>query len=141
MVISVVVAYYKVEKLSLLELSLEECLGTLTGFTGEQVEIRGTIDLKTTFDMGSDAKTITIKFTIANVPTLPTLNKLQAVVSTLHMCMKYLVADQVGTICTNRHTTWKCYEASLRVGQRMEGQRQREVNSRSDVHCLDLSPH
>ncbi|RDX68725.1 hypothetical protein CR513_52258, partial [Mucuna pruriens] len=56
-------ANYKVERLGLPESSLEECLGALIGFTGEQVEIRGKVDLETMFGMGSNAKTITIKFT------------------------------------------------------------------------------
>ncbi|RDX77451.1 hypothetical protein CR513_42424, partial [Mucuna pruriens] len=46
--------------------SLEACPNTLIGFVGEQVEIRGTVDLQTTFSIGRDTKTILIKFTVVN---------------------------------------------------------------------------
>ncbi|RDX72405.1 hypothetical protein CR513_48121, partial [Mucuna pruriens] len=82
--------------------------------------------------MGSNARTIIINFTNVNAwatynitLSRPTLNKLRVVASTSHLCMKYHVVDRVG----------------LRVGQRMEGQKQREVISRSDIHRLDLDPH
>ncbi|RDX68726.1 hypothetical protein CR513_52259, partial [Mucuna pruriens] len=70
------------------------------------------------------------------------LNKLREMVSTLHLCMKYLVVDQVRTLHANLHTARWCYETSLRANRRMEeGQKQKEVISRSDVHYLDLDPH
>ncbi|RDY13195.1 hypothetical protein CR513_01924, partial [Mucuna pruriens] len=62
MVISVVAAEYK--KLGKTEEELEACQGTLIGFAGEQVEIQGAINLRTTFGANSDVKTVFRKFMI-----------------------------------------------------------------------------
>ncbi|RDX65083.1 hypothetical protein CR513_56287, partial [Mucuna pruriens] len=42
---------------------------TLIGFSGKQVKIHGCVEIKTTFGMGKDAKTILVKYTIINVGT------------------------------------------------------------------------
>ncbi|RDX83674.1 Retrovirus-related Pol polyprotein from transposon opus, partial [Mucuna pruriens] len=118
-VISTVAAEYKIDqgsfanvlywstfqKMEVLESRLEECASTLIGFSGEQVEIRGCIKIKTTFGMGRDAKTILIKYIVVIVRTSYnvilgqlTLNKLYAIVSIPHLCMKYPVDGRVGTI-------------------------------------------
>ncbi|RDX79640.1 hypothetical protein CR513_39920, partial [Mucuna pruriens] len=46
--------------------SLEECLGTLFGFVGEQVEIRGSIEIKTVFWVGVSAQTISVSYIVVN---------------------------------------------------------------------------
>ncbi|RDX86730.1 hypothetical protein CR513_31903, partial [Mucuna pruriens] len=110
MVISIVAANYKVErvlvdqgsstnttflKLGIPESSLEECLGTLIGIVGEEVEICRIIDLRTMFGTGSDTKALTIKFTV-----------------------EVSLADRVGTVQDDQHTTRRCCEASLKAGGR-----------------------
>jgi len=57
--------------------------GVLIGFSGEQVEIRGYVDLKITFTSGQGASTIVVKYIVVNTPSLyylllgqPSLNKL-----------------------------------------------------------------
>ncbi|RDY04655.1 hypothetical protein CR513_11619, partial [Mucuna pruriens] len=70
MVISIMVNKYKIQrvfidqgsstnstfrKMELLESRLEEWPDTLTGFSSEQVEIRGCIEIKTTFGTRRDA--------------------------------------------------------------------------------------
>ncbi|RDX68272.1 hypothetical protein CR513_52763, partial [Mucuna pruriens] len=104
MVISVVAVEYKIErvlidqgssanilywstykKLGLPSNSLEECSGTLYGFTGEQVPIKGVIELKTVF--GEDDLLYTIVDVDASYNIImrrPVLNKMGAVVSTSH---------------------------------------------------------
>jgi len=59
------------------------------GFSGEQVSIRGYIDLHTVFHEGTQTKTIAIRFLIVDAPTSynillgrPSLNTLGVVVST-----------------------------------------------------------
>ncbi|RDX78273.1 hypothetical protein CR513_41469, partial [Mucuna pruriens] len=64
---NLVISFSDADYEGLLELSLVECKGTLIGFVIEQVEIRGIVELRTTFSVGPNAKTITIKFTIVNV--------------------------------------------------------------------------
>ncbi|RDX98181.1 hypothetical protein CR513_18954, partial [Mucuna pruriens] len=71
------------QRLGLLKSSMEECSSTLIGFTSKQVEIQGTIDLRTTFGARTDAKTMTVRFTVVNawashdmILVQPTLNRL-----------------------------------------------------------------
>ncbi|RDX92196.1 Retrovirus-related Pol polyprotein from transposon 17.6, partial [Mucuna pruriens] len=66
---------------------LEACPSTLIGFAGEQVE-RSEEPL------------------IFEQP----LEPLRVIVSTPHLCMKYLVADRVGTIQADQQTTCRCYK-------------------------------
>ncbi|RDX68852.1 hypothetical protein CR513_52097, partial [Mucuna pruriens] len=69
------------------------------------------VNLKTTFGMGSSAKTITIKFTVIN--SWATYN--------------VILGGQVGTIRANQCTTWQCYEANLKAGRKIGGQMQKET--------------
>ncbi|RDX72379.1 hypothetical protein CR513_48142, partial [Mucuna pruriens] len=86
MVISVVVAEYRVErvlidqgnlanilywstyqKLRLPPSQLARCLGTLYGFVAEQVLVKGTIELETVFGESSNVKCIPILYTVVDV--------------------------------------------------------------------------
>ncbi|RDY12138.1 hypothetical protein CR513_03110, partial [Mucuna pruriens] len=49
--------------------SLEECLGMLIGFIGEQVEIRGVINLETILGTSSTRKVVKMRFMVVNSPT------------------------------------------------------------------------
>ncbi|RDY03156.1 hypothetical protein CR513_13304, partial [Mucuna pruriens] len=46
--------------------NLEKCPGTLIGFTREQVEIQGVINLETILGTGSARKTVKMRFTMVN---------------------------------------------------------------------------
>ncbi|RDY05678.1 hypothetical protein CR513_10464, partial [Mucuna pruriens] len=66
------------------------------------MEIRGVISLETTIGVGSNAKTITMKFTVINTRTSYNiilghlaLNRLRAISSIAHLYMKYPVGGQV----------------------------------------------
>ncbi|RDX89855.1 hypothetical protein CR513_28361, partial [Mucuna pruriens] len=72
MVISIVVADYKVERV-LVDQGSSTYVGQrkswrhargLIGFAREQVEIRGAIDLRTTFGVGLDTKIVLLRFTV-----------------------------------------------------------------------------
>ncbi|RDX72028.1 hypothetical protein CR513_48545, partial [Mucuna pruriens] len=77
---------------------LEECSGTLSGFAGEQIQIRGIVELETTFGMGAGTQSMLVLYTMVDIWAsynmiigCPALNRLEAVVST-HMyevpCLK-----------------------------------------------------
>ncbi|RDX95246.1 hypothetical protein CR513_22255, partial [Mucuna pruriens] len=56
----------KLKKLGILVSNQIECLGTLFGFAGEQMEIHGMVEIETTFGTRLNAKTISITFTVVN---------------------------------------------------------------------------
>jgi len=92
------------------------------GFSGEQVSIHGYIDLHTVFREGTQTKTIPIRFLIVDAPTSynvllgrPSFNTLGAVVSTLHLAMKFpSPSGDILTVHCDQHLAHECYMASLR---------------------------
>ena len=82
-----------------LQLSLDQLRpypGCLYGFAGDQVEVQGYIELRTTFTDGTVVRTEKIKYLVVNAPSAynillgrPTLNRLGAVPSTRHMTVSY----------------------------------------------------
>jgi len=96
--------------------------GVLAGFSGDQVEVKGYVDLRTTFRDKEDAKTIFICYIVVNAPSSynlllgrPSINKLGAVISMVHLKMKFPTDDgKVLTLSVNQEVARKCYEDSLR---------------------------
>ncbi|RDX78789.1 hypothetical protein CR513_40882, partial [Mucuna pruriens] len=71
---------------------------------------------------GSIRKVVKMKFMVVYSPTSYNiifgrlaLNRLWAVVSTTHLCMKYPVDNLVGVIRANRYTVRRCYDESTCV--------------------------
>jgi len=69
--------------------------GFLYGFAGDQVEVRGNLELRTTFTDGVPSRTEKIRYLVVNAPSgynlllgRPMLKRLRAVASTRHMKMK-----------------------------------------------------
>ncbi|RDX57864.1 hypothetical protein CR513_62866, partial [Mucuna pruriens] len=162
MVISVMTTEYKVERvlidqgssanilywstykrLRLWLTNLEVCVGKLYCFVGEQVAIKGVIELETMFGEHNHAHTIPVLYTIIDVEASyniimgrPTLNKLGVVVSTLHLCTKYPVGQEVGRVWVDHRVARRCYEDSLKIGSQPSRVEELDVN----VLDLDLDP-
>ncbi|RDX72541.1 hypothetical protein CR513_47966, partial [Mucuna pruriens] len=92
------------KKLGLQPTDLEACIGKVYGFAGEQVTIKSVIELETTFGERTNARTIPLLYTVVNVDASYNiimgrlaLNKLGVIVSTLHLCMKYPVGQELTT--------------------------------------------
>jgi len=108
-----------------LQLSLDHLRpypGCLYGFAGDQVEVRGYIELRTTFTDGTVARTEKIKYLVVNAPSAynillgrPSLNRLGAVPSTRHMKLKFpSMEGAVITIKSDQKEARHCYENSLK---------------------------
>ncbi|RDY13968.1 hypothetical protein CR513_01031, partial [Mucuna pruriens] len=136
------------QKLGMKKEDLESCLGTLIGFAGERVKIRGVINLRTTFGARLSIKIVPLNFTVVNAQTSyniilgqPTLNQLQVIVSTPYLCMKYLIGNQVGIIRAYQQTTCQCYKASLKIrGQRANPKKVGGTSSRGNKIQIDQKP-
>ncbi|XP_068466260.1 uncharacterized protein [Phaseolus vulgaris] len=83
------------EKLQLSLDQLRPYRGCLYGFAGDQVEVRGYIELRTTFTDGVASRTERIRYLVVNAPSAynillgrPTLNRIRVVPSTRHMKVK-----------------------------------------------------
>ena len=69
--------------------------GCLYGFVGDQVEVRGHVELRTTYTDGNASRTVNIRYLVVKAPSAynillgrPVLNRKGAVASTRHMKMK-----------------------------------------------------
>jgi len=110
------------EKLQLSPDQLRPYGGWLYGFAGDQVEVRGYIELRTTFKDGLASRTEKIRYLVVNAPSAynilvgrPTLNRIEAVPSTRHMKVKLPSMEGVViTIRSNQKKAKKCYENNLK---------------------------
>ncbi|XP_068476196.1 uncharacterized protein [Phaseolus vulgaris] len=97
--------------------------GCLYGFAGDQVEVRGYIELRTTFTDEAASRTEKIKYLVVNAPLAynillgrPTLSRIGVVPSTRHMKVKLPSMEGVViTIRSDQKEAKKCYENSLKT--------------------------
>jgi len=92
-------------KLQLSADQLRPFIGCLYGFAGDQVEVCGHIELRTTFTDGTTSRTTNIRYLVVNTPSAynillgrPALNKIGMVASTRHLKMK--LPSLEGTVIT-----------------------------------------
>jgi len=96
-----------------------ECL---YGFAGDEVEVCGHIESRTTFTDGASSRTTSIRYLVGNAPSAynillgrPALNRLGAVPSMRHMKMKLpSLRGAVITIKSNQKEVKRCYENSFK---------------------------
>ncbi|XP_072071918.1 uncharacterized protein [Arachis hypogaea] len=137
-------------KMQLSDKAMQPSTGELVGFSGERVPIKGHIWLKTTMGNPTLTKTIDIQYLIVDCPSpyniifgRPALNKFRAVVSTLHLCVKFQVQNKIATVHSDRQQAWQCYNASLKKTNTQTGAHQRtnETHTTSEVLTLaELDP-
>jgi hypothetical protein len=84
------------QKLGLTEKDLIAHKGNLIGFTGDTISPKGYVKMKVTFSGRGGSCSVEVKFLVVDCPSAynailgrPTLNALGAMVSTLHMAMKF----------------------------------------------------
>ena len=97
--------------------------GCLYGFADNPVEVRGYLELRTTFTDGAALRTESIQYLVVNANSAynillgrPALNRLRAVSSTHHMKMKLPdLSGKVIVIKSDQEEARKCYENSLKT--------------------------
>ncbi|XP_057444616.1 uncharacterized protein LOC130736852 [Lotus japonicus] len=95
--------------------------GTLVGFSGEQVWVRGYLDLDTIFGVDENAKLMHVRYLVLQVVASynviigqNTLNRLCAVISTAHLAVKYpLIYGKIGKIAVDQRRARECYNNCL----------------------------
>ena len=110
-------------KLQLSPDQLRPYTSCLYGFAGDQVEVCGHIELRTTFTNGTTSRIVNIRYLIVNALSAynillgrPGLNRIGAIASTRHMKMKLpSLEGTVITIKSNQKEAKKCYKNSLKA--------------------------
>ncbi|XP_015950026.1 uncharacterized protein LOC107474892 [Arachis duranensis] len=110
------------DKLGLDERELKAYLDTMYGLEDMPIRPLGYIPLHTTFEKGENSKTLSIDFIVIDVGSAynaligkTTLNRLGAVVSTPHLCMKFPAPKGIATIRGDQKLARKCYNESLNL--------------------------
>ena len=98
------------QKMQILESSLSPCNGDLVGFSRKQFNVLGVIKLRTTFETEPNIKTTVVQYLVIDSQALyhmilgrPSLNTLEAMVSTPYLAQKFLIlATEVGVVFANQ---------------------------------------
>ncbi|XP_017415437.2 uncharacterized protein LOC108326436 [Vigna angularis] len=116
----------------------------IVGFSGERVDTRGYLDLRTRLGTCRDAPELRVRFLLVEANTSynaligrSCLNAFGAIVSTPHLAMKF--PTERGTICTVRadqRTARQCYVAGLKVTPFLPARRARGA----ETAAIDLDP-
>ncbi|XP_072094212.1 uncharacterized protein [Arachis hypogaea] len=110
------------EKMKLSNNILQPYHGDLVGFSGERVPVLGSVWLQTTLGEQPLFKTQDIQYLVVDcfspynlILGRPFLNRFAAIVSTVHLCVKFPVQDNlVATIHGDLHEARQCYNTSLK---------------------------
>ncbi|XP_072090533.1 uncharacterized protein [Arachis hypogaea] len=121
------------DKLGLEENDLRVYPDSLFGLGDIPIGPLGYISLYTTFGKGARSTTLSIDFIVVNENSAynaligrKTLNRLAAVVSTPHLCMKFPTTEGVSTIKRYQRLSRKCFNESLSLKGSSKG---KEVNT------------
>ncbi|XP_057454815.1 uncharacterized protein LOC130746263 [Lotus japonicus] len=109
------------DRLGLKESDLKPYRGTLVGFTGGRVSVRGYVEIPTAFGEGEFFKKFQLKYLViasrANNNALlgrDTLNKLGAIISTSHLTIKYPACNgKIGILRVDQEAARGCYLKSV----------------------------
>ncbi|XP_068474958.1 uncharacterized protein [Phaseolus vulgaris] len=118
-----VMSWSTLNKLQLSPDLLRPYTGFLYGFADNPVQVRGYLELRTTFTDGATSRTEGIRYLVVNANSAynillgrPALNRLRAVSSTHHMKMKLpALSGKVIVIKSDQEEARKCYENSLKT--------------------------
>ncbi|RDX82660.1 hypothetical protein CR513_36526, partial [Mucuna pruriens] len=129
---------------------MNESQGALYGFAGECVPIKRTVELETIFREGETVRIIPVLYTVIDAEASyniiigrPTLNRLGAIISTYHLCMKFPVSRKVGSIWADSRLARRCYKDSLKIGGSIPSPTVNALDFDLDPRCVYESerPH
>ncbi|XP_072090558.1 uncharacterized protein [Arachis hypogaea] len=143
-----VLFYSTFQKMKLSDNMLQSTGGDLVGFSGERVPILGSVWLQTTLGEHPLSETNDIQYLVVDcfspynlILGRPFLNKFGAIVSTVHLCVKFPIQDdQVVTIHGDHKEARQCYNISMKF-QNRSTQQVNNVDLKQKNHTLaDLDP-
>ncbi|XP_016164607.1 uncharacterized protein LOC107607142 [Arachis ipaensis] len=144
-----VLFYSTFKKMHFNDNALQPSPRELVGFSGEKVSVSGYIWLRTTFGEPPHTKTLDIQFLVVDCPSpyniilgRPSLNTFGAIVSTVHLCVKFPLQDNtVGTVYADHKKARQCYNASLKTVTKDETPRIHTVYNSEHIPTLaELDP-
>ncbi|XP_057450898.1 uncharacterized protein LOC130742814 [Lotus japonicus] len=136
------------DRLGLKESDLRPYKGTLVGFTGDRVTVRGYVEIPTAFGEGEFVKKFQVKYLVlacrANYNVLlgrDTLNKLCAVISTAHLTVKYPACNgKVGVLHADQNAARECYLRSVALYGRKAAKESHRITEIFPQEGFSLDP-
>ncbi|XP_016173894.1 uncharacterized protein LOC107616449 [Arachis ipaensis] len=143
-----VLFYSTFQKMKLSDNILQSTGGDLVGFSGERVPILGSVWLQTTLGEHPLSKTYDIQYLVVDcfspynlILGRPFVNKFGAIVSTVHLCVKFpLQDDQVVTIHGDHKEARQCYNISMKFPNHSKQQVNNVDLGTSSSTLADLDP-
>ncbi|XP_057719195.1 uncharacterized protein LOC130933583 [Arachis stenosperma] len=135
------------EKMNLSSNILQPCHGDLIGFSGERVPVLGSVWLQTTLGEQPLFKTQDIQYLVVEcfspynlILGRPFLNRFAAIVSTVHLCVKFPVQDNlVATIHGDLHEARQCYNTRLKPIKKNNTAQVNSIQS-EQIRLTELDP-
>ncbi|VFQ64159.1 unnamed protein product [Cuscuta campestris] len=104
------------EKLKLCRTRLEPLKTPLSGFTGDSVEVEGSILLNCELGTGEQVVQKQMRFVVVNIKCVhnailgwPGINKVRGVISMAHLCMKFYTPGGIGQVRGDQKKARHCY--------------------------------
>ncbi|XP_072087192.1 uncharacterized protein [Arachis hypogaea] len=135
------------EKMKLSTNILQPSVGDLVGFSGERVPVIGSVWLQTTLGEQPLSKTHHIQYLVVDcfspynlILGRPFLNRFAAIVSTVHLCVKFPVQDNiVATVHGDLQEARYCYNTSLKPIKRSCERHINSINAEQPI-LAELDP-
>ncbi|XP_015942775.1 uncharacterized protein LOC107468047 [Arachis duranensis] len=135
------------EKMKLSTNILQPSVGDLVGFSGERVPVMGSIWLQTTLGEQPASRTHDIQYLVVDsfspynlILGRPFLNRFAAIISTVHLCIKFpLQDDTVAIVHGDLQDARHCYNTSLKPIKRNSDRRVNSIGAEQPMLTdLDL---
>ncbi|XP_072077923.1 uncharacterized protein [Arachis hypogaea] len=144
-----VLFYSTFQKMKLSDNIIRPSTGDLVGFSGERVPVMGSVWLQTTLGKFPSSKTSDIQYLVVDcfstyniILGRPFLNKFGAIVSTIHLCVKFPLQDNtIATIHSDAREARECYNNSLKKPHHNTKAQIHNIGNINNQHMLaDLDP-
>nr|XP_025617189.1 uncharacterized protein LOC112709521 [Arachis hypogaea] len=144
-----VLFYSTFQKMKLSDNIIRPYTGDLVGFSGERVPVISSVWLQTTLGKFPLSKTSDIQYLVVDcfspyniILGRPFLNRFGAIVSTIHLCVKFPLQDNtIATIHSDAQEARECYNNSLKRPHRNTKAQVHNIDNTNNQHMLaDLDP-
>ncbi|XP_015954111.1 uncharacterized protein LOC127747492 [Arachis duranensis] len=141
--------YLTFQKMKLSDNIIRPSTGDLVGFSCERVPVIGSVWLQTTLGKFPSSKTSDIQYLVVDcfspyniILGQPFLNRFGAIVSTIHLCVKFPLQDNtIATIHSDAREARECYNNSLKRPHRNTKAQVHNIGNTNNQHMLaDLDP-
>lgn len=117
------------EKLGIDKTRLKPTRMPLSGFTGDQVEAEGTVELSVELGSPPNVFNSMMEFVVVNISCVhnailgrPGITRAGAVISMAHLCMKFYTPNGIGVVRGNQWSARRCYlEVIKKINEMMQG--------------------